>query len=699
MVINDFDPYQNTQDTTTTTTASSQDNDPLSVFETTPSAPAGTATANDPFITGHDHNLGDDNNFQELPLHDDDDDDDDDAREVEIIDETPATEGDLLGLGPDAVRGNDASSSGVGLAHESGMWAYALNHDGGTSRRHVNGGEIPETGYATVTKDGDDGGDGEGDAEQRRRGLFSRWGSSRIDGGDSNSQKSPSAVGGGGIFGRPFAGHDDAAPTAAGEGGLTGDDDLCNNNNNNNNINSNNNNNNSNNNRLDDEDDDDLIDPELEEEYDTDNLLRPGDHIYVWQSYGINPRAYQRHAVVYSVTHRGDDEPGIRADMTTLSDYERQANDLIAYDTSSVYDEQHRSSLEVTVVSFYHFQRHAAHGAAQAATAASGSNRGKRSGCKRELLIDFLGPDAITKKKPIHKVRYGRQVKKGLLSQKASVGTALKKDAVGLILARVAYLLDHPDHLPEHSALSANGECAAMWCVTGRWCTLQGASILQITSVGQAGGALLAGGILSNLTVLVPMPGLWGAAGWWWYVPTTVAYPFLVPMLVAFGMCSLVPLEILRRNRKKWRAITDGLNHEFWINADPEVKDKYFGIMATAEREAEMRSFFGVRENDATAEDSRYMPLGGTPGGIDDDGEDDEDEVVAMQRLEKSCATMDVDLSGKPPSRSQSSSGGWGSFMGSFRRKEPNAGSQSLRELQRQGDSEIYEGEKEGIIS
>ncbi|KAL7471918.1 hypothetical protein ACHAXS_012232 [Conticribra weissflogii] len=686
MTIHNFDPYQNTQNTTTTsttttTTTISQENDPLSVFETTTSnLPSGTANGNDNGDAG-------DGEFQELSIHDDDDDDDE---PIEIIDESPSAarhegggEDDLLGLGGfdghPRGGGNDASSGdgdGVGLAKSSGMWAYALNHDGGTSRQQVNGG------------------DGDSGAGRSQRGLFSRWGSARNEDGDaggSGAATSSRTVGGGGIFGRPFAGNgDDAAPTAAGEGGLTGDDDL---------RESGRSKNDGGDGTLDDGDDDDLIDPELEEEHDMDNLLRPGDHIYVWQSYGINPRAYQRHAVVYSVTHRGDSEPSIKANMTTLSDYEQQANDPIAYDTSCIYDEQHRSSLEVTVVSFYHFQRHHAHGAARAATAASGSTRGKRSGCKRELLIDFLGPDAITKKKPIHKVRYGRQVKKGLLSQKASVGTALKKDAVGLILARVTYLLEHPDHLPEHNALSANGECAAMWCVTGRWCTLQGASILQITSVGQAGGALLAGGILSNLTVLVPMPGLWGAAGWWWYVPTTVAYPFLVPMLVAFGMCSLVPLEILRRNRKKWRGITDGLNHEFWINADPEVKDKYFGMMATAEREAEMRSFFGVRENDTSAEDSRYMPLGGTPGGIDDDDDEDEDEVLAMQKLEKSCATMDVDLSGKPPSRSQSSSGGWGSFMGSFRRKEPNAGSQSLRELQRQGDSEIYEGEKEGIIS
>ena len=164
-------------------------------------------------------------------------------------------------------------------------------------------------------------------------------------------------------------------------------------------------------------------------------------------------------------------------------------------------------------------------------------------------------------------------------------------------------------------------------------------------------------------------------AGWWWYVPATVAYPFLVPMLVALGMASLVPLEILRRNRKKWRVITDGLNHEFWSAADDDVKEQYFGAMASAEKEAEMRSFFGVREGEASADDARYMPVGGAPGGMND-SDDEEDEAMAMQRMEQSCqgiaSDMNVDLSGKPPSEDSSpkqGSGAWGSFMGSFRKK------------------------------
>ena len=472
-----------------------------------------------------------------------------------------------------------------------------------------------------------------------RRGLFGGWGKAKSSNINSNgssgnlSAASPSwsNTDSNSEYSRVAQDGIDEAALAYGEGGITGDDDLT----------------------------DDIVDAELEEEQKMDNELRPGDHVFIWQGYGLNPRAYQRHAVVYSVTRKGQTQQEL-------------GDEQLSFNLDNVYSD-YEDDVEVTVVSFYHFQRHhEAHGASQAAMAASGNSRGKRRGCKRELLHDFIGPDCMNKKKPLRKVRYGRTVKKGLLSQKAGVGTALKKDQQGLILARLQYLLDNQDHLPSHNALSANGECASLWCVTGKWCTLQGASILAVTSVGQAGGALLAGGILSNLTVLVPMPGLWGMAGWWWYVPATVAYPFLVPTLVGLGMCSLVPLEILRRNRKKWRVITDGLNHEFWLNTSDEIKELYFGSMAEAEREAEMRTFFGVKEGDTSADDTRYMPVGGAPGGIDDS--DDEDEALAMQEMERNCQNMaadiNVDLSGKPPPRGKNDKGkGWASFMGFSNKK------------------------------
>jgi len=497
----------------------------------------------------------------------------------------------------------------------------------------------------------------------QRHGLFGRWGNNTCQGKENNNTVSTSTpysrLGDTLNYGVDSAADDDNNHNNVDDGDFIGDND-----------------------------DDDVINDEDEEEQQMDNHLRPGDHIFIWQTYGINLRAYQRHAVVYSVDKMSstqlEEEAGVHSDQLYDGCTAAEgAGDVLSFDLDSLYDppEDNDSNVIVMVISFYH--------RSNVPPGRTNNTRGsnKRKGCKCEVLLDFIGPDGLTRKKPIHKVRYGRAVKHGLLSSKAGVGTALKRDQTGLILARLRYLLDHPDDLPAHNALSANGECASLWSVTGRWCSLQGASILAVTSVGQAGGALVAGGILSQLTVLLPMPGLWGAAGWWWYVPATVAYPFLVPMLVTLGMASLLPLEILRRNRKKWRAITDGMNHDFWSLASDIIKEEYFGAMATAEREAEMRSFFGVREGDTSGivDDARYMPLGvlGGSDGDDDnynnrkydeydddaDDDDEETEALAIQRMEKKCRDMNVNLSGRPPS-SRPDSGAWGSFVGSFRKKE-----------------------------
>ncbi|KAL9181059.1 hypothetical protein ACHAXT_009864 [Thalassiosira profunda] len=418
-----------------------------------------------------------------------------------------------------------------------------------------------------------------GERNNVRRGLFGGWGNNR-GGNVQPASKDPlsgdvaspawsdtnasSSGRGGGFFGRlgnnnatsgasltteeteasysklPRDGIDEAG-MAYDEGGITGDDDTIT----------------------------DTIDPELEAEQRMDNHLRPGDHIYVWQTSGeedpltVRPPDYQP---------TGEEEP-------------------LSFDMDTLYTDD-EDDVEVTVVSFYHFQR----------PHASGSRRGKRSGCKREHLYDFLGPDAVRKEETGPQGPLRPQGQERVCSpRRRGWARRSRKDRVGLILARVQYVLDRPDHLPPHNALSAN-----------------------------------------------------------------VAYPFLVPLLVTLGMASLVPLEILRRNRKKWRGITDGLNHAFWSGASEAVKEEYFGDSATAEKEAEMRTFF-------RPDDSKYMPVGGAPGsldGSDEEGEDgDEDEAVALQQMEQSCqnmaSDMKVDLSGRPPS--ESSKGAWGSFVGSFR--------------------------------
>ena len=126
------------------------------------------------------------------------------------------------------------------------------------------------------------------------------------------------------------------------------------------------------------------------------------------------------------------------------------------------------------------------------------------------------------------------------------------------------------------------------------------------------------------------MPGLWGAVGWWWYVPATVAYPFLIPLLVGFGLASLLPLEILRRYRNKWKKHTQDLNREFWAAADEDTRD-FFGTTATADEDWVRKFFGGKEEEQDKAEHGEYMPVG--EGGDDDDDVDDELERKWSQNM------------------------------------------------------------------
>ena len=119
------------------------------------------------------------------------------------------------------------------------------------------------------------------------------------------------------------------------------------------------------------------------------------------------------------------------------------------------------------------------------------------------------------------------------------------------------------------------------------------------------------------------MPGLWGSVGWFWYVPATVAYPFLIPLLVGFGLASLLPLEILRRYRNKWKKHTQDLNREFWTVADNKVE--FFGTTATADEDWVRKFFGGKDEEQDKSEHGEYLPVG--------EGDYDDDEVMRMMMV------------------------------------------------------------------
>ena len=235
----------------------------------------------------------------------------------------------------------------------------------------------------------------------------------------------------------------------------------------------------------------------------------------------------------------------------------------------------------------------------------------------------------------VSKVRYGTGTVRRVLSRPGSA-SAVRADLRGLVLARARHLLECPGCLPAWHGMAANSECAAVWCRIGRFVTLQASSILEVLFVGQAGAAAAGGAIASNVMLWAPMQGAWGAAGWYWYVPLSVAYPVLVPLLVAFGLASLLPLEILRRYRRVWRRHTVALNGDFWDAAGEEVRAEYYGTTSTTDEDW-MRRFFGARKGDDDAKGGfgdgdgdgsgggRYMSLATEGDGWEGGGESDLD--------------------------------------------------------------------------
>jgi len=352
----------------------------------------------------------------------------------------------------------------------------------------------------------------------------------------------------------------------------------------------------------------------------SDGTIRPGDHVFVLvrRSFGIG--TYQKHGIVLSVV-QSEDGSGDISDATIASFYHKDSRDREASDAR-----REGESEEWNDDSLLNEGRSSAR-----------QSQETTAGVRSESLFAF----SINTRGKIQKVKYGQTLARRILSRPGTA-TSCAPDERGLVLARVKYLLEHPEMLPEFQRMSANDECASVWCRIGRWCTLQGASILHIMIVGHAGGAAVGGLVATNVSFWAPMPGFWGSVGYWWYVPATVAYPILVPILIGFGLVSLLPLEVLRRYRKKWAEISAEMNVDFWANTDEEVREYYYETSACTDDEW-MKKFFindaDDQKNQDNDERGKYMPLSGDGGlnavgdNSDDDLGDDETEAETTKRM------------------------------------------------------------------
>ena len=124
-----------------------------------------------------------------------------------------------------------------------------------------------------------------------------------------------------------------------------------------------------------------------------------------------------------------------------------------------------------------------------------------------------------------------------------------KADPPKVVLARTKFLLENGESvLPPYHVFASNSECIAVWCMTGRWSTLQASVFLHSTAIGHAKTA-------TAITLGV-----------------AATQPWLVPALAVVGGAAVgMPWIILKRSKDRWEAATIRLNDLFWAQAEPEV--------------------------------------------------------------------------------------------------------------------------------
>lgn len=176
--------------------------------------------------------------------------------------------------------------------------------------------------------------------------------------------------------------------------------------------------------------------------------LQAGDHVYMWCT------MYQHHGIILEVIPGGE-----KADTSkNLEDGENSGSVLIA---------------EFTNVALLE----APHVLGVTSTSSNAATVGVEGGFR-----------IVLEKEPHknwHKVKYGANPIESVTWRPGTCSSAEPSNRT-LILTRVQFLKDCRHLIPDYHVLASNCETVAVWCVTGKWMTLQGDRALQLSQVGGA---------------------------------------------------------------------------------------------------------------------------------------------------------------------------------------------------------------------
>jgi len=244
-----------------------------------------------------------------------------------------------------------------------------------------------------------------------------------------------------------------------------------------------------------------------------------GDHVYMWCSFAGIPNVYQHHGIVLDVYYSERRWVLKIADFSNFGDDEKV--------------EPKKKSLRGSI----------------------------SSGCIR--TYEVTDDDHYQ----WHKVEYQAPFWHRHLHRSGTC-TAAECDPPGLVRARVQFLMDHPEVLPQYSAIQANCECIAVWAKCGTVGTLQAMSWLHLTAAGQVKSAATLATAVASTQVTVPAAGLWGWLGYTTHVSLASTQPLLLPAIAAYGAVTVgLPAITLLRAKQKWKGLTEKLNTAFWESA------------------------------------------------------------------------------------------------------------------------------------
>ena len=217
--------------------------------------------------------------------------------------------------------------------------------------------------------------------------------------------------------------------------------------------------------------------------------LEIGDHVYQWRSLCGVPFMFQHHGIVMDVIKDEEGNP-VRLTIADFSNVEtkgtEKAKSLMNKEITEITTDSPKESAPSPEEEPIEDQSESAE---LEPSKISQKRRSSPMFSSRQMSLDQITLEqeglvrTYTDTDKWHKVRYQSGFWKRQLNRSGTV-TGARSDPVGLVLARVNFIMQHPDKLPDYHVLHANCECVAFWCKTGNWSTLQASSFLELTAAG-----------------------------------------------------------------------------------------------------------------------------------------------------------------------------------------------------------------------